>query len=152
MLTGPKPKSPTLKAVEGNKGRRPIVPIPQFETGDPTPPEWLNESAKREWDRLAPTLTERGLLTEAFLTSFAMYCMAWATIEEIYKKIEAMDNLELAIAKGYINALNKTSKQMHDAVQKFGLSPVDVCRIKGIEPPKKNKLEEFLNKQKPKSA
>lgn len=148
MIRGPIPKGPNLKALEGNKGKRPIDPIPQFEAQDPGYPEWLNDSAKREWERLAPILTEKGLLTEAFRSSFIVYCTCWAMLEKIAKKIADTEDLELAIAKGYINALNKTSRQMLEAGQKFGLNPIDVCRIKGIEPPRKNKLEQFLEKQK----
>ena len=52
--------------------------------------------------------------------------------------------MDLAITKGYVNALLKHEKMLKDYLQLFGLDPVDTSRIKGIEPPKKNKLEEFL--------
>jgi hypothetical protein len=80
-----------------------------------------------------------------------VYCLAASKLEALQKTVAAVNDLE-AIEKGYYDALSKAMRQAIEAGQKFGLNPVDLCRIKGIEPPKKNKLEEFLNKQKPKSA
>lgn len=73
-----------------------------------------------------------------------MYCTTSALVDDIEKKIAETESIELAIAKGYINALDKMGKQMRSYLQLFGLSPADRTRIRGIEAPKRNRLQEFL--------
>lgn len=148
MITGRPPKPARLKALEGNKGKRDLDKelTPQFESKDPGCPERLSPKAKAEWHRLAPLLTEKGLLSDADQAAFAMYCTTCALVEDIELKLATVTDIELQIAKGYINALDKMAKQMRSYLQLFGLSPADRMRIKGIEAPKKSKLELFLGK------
>ena len=150
MITGRPPKPPALKALEGNKGKRDLSKenLVDFEAADPGCPAWLSDKAKIEWNRMAPFLVENGLLTAAYRMAFAIYCTASAEVEDLEIKIATVPDIELRIAKGYINARDKMWKQMRNYLQLFGLSPADQMRIKGIEKPKKSKLELFLTRNK----
>ena len=80
---GRKPKPTALKVLEGNPGKRPLneyEPVPP--KGTIECPDWLEEEAKREWERLAPSLEAMGVLTTADLTAFAGYCQAYARWRE----------------------------------------------------------------------
>ena len=51
---GRKPKPTALKVLEGNPGKRPLnlfEPTPEDKM--PECPDWLEDEAKAEWDRLA---------------------------------------------------------------------------------------------------
>ena len=82
---GRKPLPTALKVLEGDrgKGRRPV------NKEEPTPPQdnircpaWLMPEAKKEWKRLAPSLTAMGILTEHDTEAFAGYCQAYARWRE----------------------------------------------------------------------
>ena len=45
-------------------------------------PPWLSESARAEWDRVMPILSERRILTVADLGSLENYCIAIGTVRE----------------------------------------------------------------------
>jgi P27 family predicted phage terminase small subunit len=53
------------------KGIQP-TPLPE----PPAAPSFLSEVARAEWDRLAPTLCEMGLLSPLDLQPFGVYCAA----------------------------------------------------------------------------
>ena len=82
---GRKPLPTALKILEGDrgKGRRPL------NRDEPTPPQnilecppWLMPDAQMEWERLAPSLTAMGILTEHDIEAFAGYCQAYARWRE----------------------------------------------------------------------
>src|ERR1043166_3524978 len=79
---GPVPKSPRLRAFQGNPGRQ---PMPAAQTSAPGPPprcpSWLDASAKRRWRELVPSLQARGMLDQIDLGSLAAYCSAWSEFE-----------------------------------------------------------------------
>ena len=83
------PKSAALRALEGNRGRRPAAPqgiahllsgyVPPPEPGDvPEPPEPLRGEARAEWDRVAPELHRRGWLRPVETSILSAYCVSWA--------------------------------------------------------------------------
>jgi len=58
-------------------------------TSVPSCPRDLKGIAKKEWQRLAPTLTEKGLLGDEALATFEAYCVAydrWKTAEATVAK------------------------------------------------------------------
>lgn len=71
-----RPRKPAaLRALEGGKALDdgPVPPV-----GDPQPPDWLSAEALACWERLAPSLIERGVLTPWDVEEFASYCDAVA--------------------------------------------------------------------------
>ena len=60
---GRKPKPTAMKVLEGNPGKRPLnFAEPHSEKKLPHGPEWLEDEAKAEWERLAVPLYNLGLL------------------------------------------------------------------------------------------
>ena len=103
-------------------------------SGVASPPEWLNDVARSEWDRLAPELITIGLLTLVDQGGFAVYCQAYAEL------IEAED----ALLKGgrtqttkdgysrkspWLSIRDEAWKKMNQAAQQFGLTPASRSRI-----------------------
>ena len=54
---------------------------PEYEGLGVEAPEWLDAEAKREWDRLAPSLEATGLLTVADKMAFEAYCWSYAVFK-----------------------------------------------------------------------
>ena len=80
---GRKPKPTAIKMLEGNPGKRPLNMLePTPENKMPTCPDWLEDEAKAEWDRLAVPLFNLKILTELDMAPFALYCQAYARWKE----------------------------------------------------------------------
>lgn len=132
---GPARKPTNLKLLEGNPGKR---PIPQYEPKPkpirPKRPAWLDNEAKREWDRLAPELEKLGLLTTIDGTAFAAYCQSysrWRQAEETLKKHGTV----FKTPSGYIQQLPQVAiarnyaKIMREFCMQFGLTPASRSSI-----------------------
>ena len=86
---GRKPKPTAVKVLEGNPGKRPLNMFePTPEKVAPECPDWLNEEAKAEWDRLVDKMVELGTLTEMDMAAFAGYCQSYARWKEAEEFIE----------------------------------------------------------------
>ncbi|MBQ9631798.1 MAG: phage terminase small subunit P27 family [Lachnospiraceae bacterium] len=133
---GRKPKPTALKELEGNPGKRPLnknEPKPAKKA--PSCPKWLDDEAKKEWRRLAPSMEKLGILTEADRTAFASYCQAysrWKAAEEfmtnsgttIFKTPSGywQQLPQVSIAQTYLKIMNRIGEQ-------FGLTPAARSRI-----------------------
>lgn len=73
---GPKPAPTALKLVRGTRKDRVNQSEPIPPDGEVRPPEYLTEDALTIWNRLAPSLIKRGVLTPWDIDSFAAYCTA----------------------------------------------------------------------------
>ena len=134
---GRKPLPTALKELEGDrgKGRRPL------NKDEPTPPqdnvqcpEWLMPEAKKEWERLAPSLMAMGILTEHDLEAFAGYCQAYARWKEAEEFMTQHGTIvktksgywqqvpQVSIAQTYLKVMNRFAEQ-------FGLTPASRSRI-----------------------
>ena len=85
-------RKPTLiRLLEGNRGKR---PIPQNEAkvppSMPQPPEWLDDVARAEWNRVAPTLYQVGLLTALDLGALTAYVTAWSRYVKAEEALAAL--------------------------------------------------------------
>lgn len=90
MKRGRKPKPTALKKLEGNPGKRPLNENdPVFDPSIPTCPSWLDETARREWKRVAPLLYKKGLLTEADRAVLVGYVVAWTNLRKAFETIKA---------------------------------------------------------------
>ena len=135
-MKGRKPKPTIFKLLDGNPGKRPIngqEVIPESKI--PICPGVLSETARDEWNRLAPILEKMGLISELDMAAFAAYCQAygrWIEAEEIliekgnfYKTPNGsiMTSPVLWVA-------NKALEQMHKYLIEFGLTPSARSRLK----------------------
>jgi P27 family predicted phage terminase small subunit len=81
MPRGRPPKSPKLKILSGNPGKRPVKSAPKPSGRPPPCPAWLPAAAKALWKQLAAELGRLGLLTRLDGRTLARYCYAEAEVE-----------------------------------------------------------------------
>jgi phage terminase small subunit len=132
-MPGPAKKPTALKAISGTRQPSREAPPPAVELpvvkDVPEAPDWLpNAHAVKEWDRLAPILTNNGLLTEGGLSALAMLCALHGKIVQLYSAGEAPTASMVSTLQSMIND--------------FGLTPVAQGKVKpnGVEKPKGNKF------------
>ena len=132
---GRKPKPTALKVLEGNPGKRPLNPFePTPDAKMPDCPEWLEEEAKAEWNRLAEPMFRLGLLTELDMAAFASYCQAYARWQEAEQFISQHGSI-VKTANGFwqqvpqVTISHANQKIMLKAAAEFGLTPSTRSRI-----------------------
>lgn len=77
---GPQPKPTAVKALEGNRAKRPLkadAVQPVIGEREPPPPAYLGPIAAAEWKRLARTLHLNSCLGDLDLSTFAMFCQSF---------------------------------------------------------------------------
>ncbi len=136
-VRGRKPLPTALKKLEGDrgKGRRPI------NTNEPEPPQdniacpdWLMPEAQQEWQRLAPSLTAMGVLTDHDLEAFAGYCQAYARWREAEEFLSQHGTI-FKTPSGYVQQVPQVSiamqnlKIMQSFCSEFGLTPSSRARL-----------------------
>nr|DAU65378.1 MAG TPA: terminase small subunit [Caudoviricetes sp.] len=132
---GRKPKPTAMKVLEGNPGKRPLnFAEPHPEKKLPDCPEWLEDEAKAEWERLAVPLYNLGLLTELDMAAFASYCQAYARWKEAEEFISQHGSI-VKTKTGYWQQVPQVSisranqAMMIKAAAEFGLTPSARSRI-----------------------
>lgn len=134
-MRGRKPKPTALKLLDGNPGKRAINGAePKPPRTLPTCPEHLSAAAKAEWKRLAKTLNQVGLLTQADRTVMAGYCQCYGRWVEAELKL-AETPLILRTPAGYIqqspwlSISNKQLELMAKYMTELGLTPASRSRL-----------------------
>ena len=154
-VRGRKPLPTALKKLEGDrgKGRRPI------NTNEPEPPrdniacpDWLMPEAQQEWQRLAPSLTAMGVLTDHDLEAFAGYCQAYARWREAEEFLSQHGTI-FKTPSGYVQQVPQVSiamqnlKIMQSFCSEFGLTPSSRARLyanTGKDAPDDDPLEDVF--------
>lgn len=161
MTTGRKPKPTVLKLVTGNPGRRKLnAAEAKLPPARPKPPEWLNDIAQAEWDRIIGELYEGGLMTNVDTYALCAYCMAvarWRMAEQALKRMGDQDPTNHAFmvrtSKGTAiqNPLVGIANQARDAMVRlaaeFGMTPSARSRVTAVPPNDANPdpADEFFN-------
>jgi P27 family predicted phage terminase small subunit len=145
LMRGRKPVPTAMKILRGNPGRRPLnahEPQPQAPV-DLTPPAWLPEDARIEWADKAPMLQRLGLLTEADLDAFCLYCQAFARWKAAEKKllefgmvIKSSSHNGFPIVSPYLQIASKAQQQATRMLIEFGLTPSSRSRVSFAVKPK----------------
>jgi len=97
-------------------------------------PSWLLPEAKKEWERLAPSLEAMGMLTMADLTAFEGYCQAYARWMEAEAFITKHGSI-FRTPSGYVQQVPQVSiarqnlKIMQSFCSDFGLTPATRARM-----------------------
>ena len=132
---GRKPKPTAIKVLEGNPGKRSLnTAEPKPEKKAPRCPSWLEEEAKKEWKRLAPSLIAMGVLTEHDMEAFAGYCQAYARWREAEEFLSQHGTI-FKTPSGYVQQVPQVSiaqqnlKIMQSFCSEFGLTPATRARI-----------------------
>lgn len=133
-MRGRKPKPTALKILEGAQPCRINTREPQIPTANaPKPPSWLGSYGKERWEELAPVLVSAGLLTTGDLPAFEQLCDEYDAIRR--------DPLSAGGRDRYRKLLTE-----------FGLTPSSRSRIKATSEPPKDKMAEFLERQRAQRA
>lgn len=136
-------KPTTLKLVDGTRRDRVNAKEPIPTEVEVEPPGWLSAEAVAVWDRLAPDLEARGVLTGWDVQAFAEWCHAVATIEEAERHLAVEGHVIDAevfdrngVATGTRRVRNEWSRVLKDALEvsarraaRFGLTPSDRAGI-----------------------
>lgn len=140
---GPAAKPPELKALEGNRGHRPLNLDQVFrpEVGAPDAPRWLTPDARKAWRRLLPELLRYNLLSRVDRDAFAMLCQTIGRLELVERSLMARqakllaDNADpadalmdvtpngLRVQSALYQVLNKEQAKLHKLLESFGLRP-----------------------------
>lgn len=135
-----RPSKPTaLKLVDGTRRDRVNRAEPQPDV-EIVPPAWLtDEVALAEWDRLAPDLIAKKVLTGWDVQAFAEWCAAVATIAKAERELATEGHIverdvfdRNGAPSGKRVVRNEWSRVLHDALEvsarraaRFGLTPSD---------------------------
>lgn len=132
---GPSKEPSNLRILKGGK-QRPGEPVP----GEVpvAAPKHLSEAALAEWDRLAPDLERKGLLTGWDVEAFAIYCEAVAG-RHVARRL--VDEVGMLVAgRGDTLVRNPAFQLWRDhamitltAASRFGLSPSDRASLPAKE-------------------
>lgn len=135
---GPKPEPTNLKIIKGNPGKRPLNKNePKPKPIKPECPEWLNEHAKKMWEKISPELDRMGLFTMIDGEAFSVACQSygiWVECEEILKEkgrvmvIERVDKGgnpigEYEQTRPEVSIGNNALKNFKTFCSEFGLTP-----------------------------
>jgi len=153
-MRGRKPKPPRLKLLTGNPGKRPIKakgPIaPDSKARVATCPAWLAPEAKKEWKRIAPQLSARGLLSPLDRNSLAVYCTLVARMLRCRKIIEAegesYEHNGLRKKHPIVGILEQTERQLAVWSRELGLTPSARRGHEVDEPEQEEEFEAFLRR------
>ncbi len=119
-------------------------------TGEVKPPEWLRPEAVEVWERLAPDLVRKGLLTPWDVDTFAILCDAIVQ----YKEASAFVAKSSVLIRGRKDALvkNPAMQLERDLAQlvrayshEFGLTPSARAAIKTPEQPGDDEADRLLS-------
>ena len=132
---GPPPLPTALKLERGNPGHRPLnEDEPEFAPLEEPRPAELTGRGAAEWDRLAPELRAKGLLTVSGRTLFFEVCHLTGEIDTLQKLIRRTawrDPMRLPWEK----LLNAKRTQLRQTSAEFGLTPARAAGVKAIRVP-----------------
>lgn len=153
-------KPETLKALEGNRGRRDPTkqpeespPKPKESTQLPTCPGWLNPEAKREWHRVCSELSKKGILVKVDRSILSGYCSAYArwrkAEEDLNKNGLTQDARHGRVARPEVKIARESLQQMRTLASELGLTPKSRTAVTPHDVPKskskEDPLEDLLN-------
>lgn len=132
---GPRPSPNHLKLVRGDKESRlnREEPIPS-EIASPIAPPSISEGAKVVWDRLAPDMVDKKMLTEWDVDTFVVFCEAVSTYHEC-RTLMGREYTALGAAGGVIKSpywqiMRDCSAVMAQYSSRFGMTPGDRASLK----------------------
>lgn len=132
---GPTSRPSHLKALEGCREDRVNREEPIPAEGAISPPAELDSEAQSVWDRLAPDLIEKRVLTSWDVDSFAAFCRSAALYERASR--EAVD-AEFTVPGSHGGSVQNpvfrivamAAADMRAFGQRFGLTPGDRASLK----------------------
>lgn len=150
MARGRKPVPTKLKIVRGNPGRRPLnenEPKPEVIAAPPAP-DYMNELAQNEWERMASKLSEMGLLTALDLPALEFYCQCYARSREAEDELQKTGiTIETkhgnVIQNPLVGIANKSKELAAKFLVEFGMTPSSRSKVKVSEKPKASEWDDM---------
>lgn len=135
-----RPVPTALKLLAGNPGRRPINENePQPEGEIPSRPDFLDDIASDEWDRVSLALYKLGLLTSVDRSALAAYVVSysrWVRAEQALRD----SGLTSVTPSGFhrpnalVSVANAALDQMRRYLVEFGMTPAARSRVTAASP------------------
>lgn len=110
------------------------------------PPAGLRGRGLVEWKRLVQELVDAGVLRNADMVTFELYCRTLTDLEG-YERLTSK-NRELALAKGYAGMVVKLRTQAKQLAAELGLTPSSRAGVKAIEKKQPGTVAQFLRRVK----
>lgn len=146
---GPAGKPLELKALEGNRGHRPLNLESTFrpEVGMPSIPKGLSPGARKVWRRLGPELLRYNLMSVVYSDTFEDLVETIADVKELRHSLRARQALLRSQGKDPADAFEAMSpggmpvqhpryqilkserQMMHSLLAKFGLTPAEQASV-----------------------
>lgn len=152
-----RPRKPTaLKILEGAQPCRINRDEPTPPAGIGPPPDFLDESGRAAWARIAGQLDEAGLLTIADRDAVALYCSTWSRWA---RAVEAIEEEGLVVGgqfgmkpNPYVAIADSCAKQLTRLMTQFGMTPSSRSSLKVAGKAEEDPLLAFLAAKKPTHA
>lgn len=124
---GPKPKPTHLRVLEGNPSKRPLNTAEPQSNAPCLCPDWLDDDAKAEWNRVLEVTPPR-LLTGMDVPTVSAYCQAWSLRKKALAELADMPLVVQGGAGGPIaNPLTRIVQAQTDlmlrAAARLGFDP-----------------------------
>lgn len=148
-MRGRKPAPAVLRQLRGNPGKRPLNDREPRPEGAPVCPDWLDDEARREWERVVPRLVRLGLATELDEVLLAAHCVAWAQWRRA-SEVVAREGATYVTKGGLVRRrpevaiAQEAARQLERLAARFGLSPVDRTRLAVEAPREPDPFDAFL--------
>lgn len=132
------------KAEKAEREAREVKPC----TDDISPPKYLTQKQKEEFNRIADQLKKLKILGETDVDTLARYILARDTYIKLTKQIQKKAILEDPILLDkYMKNQDRAFKQCHTAAKSLGLTIADRCRLVvpeiKVEATRENKFARF---------
>lgn len=122
---------------------------PGIVAGDPEPPDWLSESAMKQWGRMVERMRGMQFLSPMWRESLAQFCEAWAEYESLI--LECQGQPMVVYGKNdapYLNPLFAAKAKAWDRVLKmgreFGYTPASKADVKVESKPQDTSKKRFF--------
>ena len=132
------------KAEKAEREAREVKPC----TDNITPPKYLTQAQKLEFNRIAEQLKKLKIMGETDVDTLARYILARDTYIKLTKQIQKKAVYEDPILLDkYMKNQDRAFKQCHTAAKSLGLTIADRCRLVvpeiKVEATKENKFKRF---------
>lgn len=92
-------------------------------------PEWLDDTAKKEWQRIVPLLKKNSPVSELDTSMIATHCVLYSTIIKCAQDINQSGVVVEEKQSPSFMAMDKAIKDMKSIDSQLGLSPVSRVRL-----------------------
>jgi P27 family predicted phage terminase small subunit len=117
-------------------------------TDPPAAPEFLDQNAKGEWDRIVPALARLGLATDVDVAMLATYCTSYSTWKQAVLTVQT-EGQTVVTSKGdvrthpCVHIADSAAAEMRRLAQEFGFTPASRARIEA--PPSETEETDAFN-------